>query len=239
MESPRKVSKVEGAKVQVEQDPEISTTELCAVEVAFELSEENKKLKQKVEQLQAILLGSPAKQSCETSTLARIPLPVRKRRLSAPVFPSPPSVVDADSEEDTPSRPTVPACSLTRPPRCSTTPRIDCGTTTGCTTTPRVSIATSRPPRCSLTPQIECDEFENVTDEYIGSFPLETSPFETSADLRSDSDGRNERNSTDVIQSSVDTMWEQMEDLMEADDQEESTPRPRDLQCGVANCVIS
>merc|ERR1719235_1405369 len=83
----------------------VEAVNIDAAVVAAELSEENKRLKQQVEQLQAILLGSGSQNGPSSF------VPKRKRRLSAPgKFPPPP--IDEDSEqaqfpEERPSRPSV------------------------------------------------------------------------------------------------------------------------------------
>jgi len=76
-----------------------------------------------------------------------------------------------------------------------------------------------------MTPQIDCDEFGNASDE--------------DDDACNDTDGRSERIAIQLSPRSAEVMCKQMEDLIEAEAQEGSSTRPRDLACGVANCVIS
>lgn len=238
---PQLEAKVGGTEVIVELDQESS-----AVEIAAELSEENKRLKQKVERLQAMLLGSPAQESAGPGIV-----PVRKRRLSAPTrFPAPsaeedsvqvsfckmkpsrPSVVPQVNCNPAPSRPSVTRRpSVTgRPSRPSVVPRVDCNS------------LDVRPSRGSLTPRVECGS----EDDEFGS--------DANGGLHSDADSGSDAftfgqplspSSAEQLSEGTTSPWavsprrQHAQCAQHTQQPDELSPHPREGgACGVAQCVL-
>jgi len=146
------------------------TVEIPALAIAEavteELSKENARLKQKLECLEAILLGSAAQQGGGTCLQAK----TRARRVSCPVK-SPPTIPEFEPVyhqirrspctiipngclPGTPPDEEEPSPEESRRCRRSTVPTLDCGPS-------RPSTTSSRP---STTPQIDCGEDEGDSD---------------------------------------------------------------------------
>lgn len=216
----------------------VEAVAINAEAVAAELSEENKRLKQQVEQLQAILLGSGS-QNGPGSLVSK-----RKRRLSAP-GKFPPPAIDEDFEqthfpEERPSRPSVVPqvnCCGDRPGRPSVVPQVDC---TGdrpsrLSLASEVSCAEDRPGRLSLASQVSSVEERMSRPSVVPQ--LNCDDF-TDVKLDSDADAGSDANSAGPVDQSPRNGFE--EDWTYEPD--EASERNRESACGVGNlttCVVS
>lgn len=165
---------------------------VSAEEKADELSKENARLKQKLECLQAILLGSAARQLPGPSSQVR----ARARRLSAPVQPPVASIPEGEpvyhrirplpsTADFQGSCPRIPASwhDLSTPP--GTPPDMEEpspveGRPCRPSIVPTMDCSMASPPRPSTTPQVDCGQ-----DEFLGT-DSEHEEGDLDADLRGD-----------------------------------------------------
>jgi len=210
---------------ELSQTVEISVDELSktmeipvasAEEVADELSRENARLKQKLECLQAILLGSAAQQGGCTHLQAK----TRARRLSCPVQP-PPAIPEFEPVyhqirpgplattpqgclPGTPPNEEEPRTPPSRPCRRSIVPTLDCS-----------------PSRPSTTPRVDCGEDDEDFDDEEGIHE---------SYLLSDSDSDSGKNADGMPEPLSTTVTVPL--LNEKRSRDESV-------CGVPACVIA